>query len=41
MRIARRQWIIPNGGHIPVFGKYATIFQDKALTFLQGDREKS
>ncbi len=34
-------WIIPNGGHIPVFGKAAAIFQDKALAFLQGGWEKS
>ncbi|MCI0691799.1 alpha/beta hydrolase [candidate division KSB1 bacterium] len=34
-------WIVPNGGHIPVFGKSAGLFQDKALAFLQGEWEKS
>jgi pimeloyl-ACP methyl ester carboxylesterase len=34
-------WIVPNGGHIPVFGKRASIFQDKALAFLRGEWEKS
>ncbi len=34
-------WIIPNGGHIPIFGKRAGIFQDKALAFLRGEFEKS
>lgn len=33
-------WIVPNGGHIPIFGKSAGIFQDKALAFLQGKWEK-
>jgi pimeloyl-ACP methyl ester carboxylesterase len=34
-------WIVPNGGHIPIFGKSAGIFQDKALAFLRGEWEKS
>jgi pimeloyl-ACP methyl ester carboxylesterase len=29
-------WIIPKGGHIPIFGEHATQFQDVALAFLQG-----
>jgi pimeloyl-ACP methyl ester carboxylesterase len=33
-------WIIPNGGHIPIFGKRADVFQDQALAFLQGEWEK-
>lgn len=34
-------WIVPNGGHIPIFGKSAEIFLDKALAFLLGKWEKS
>jgi hypothetical protein len=27
-------WIIPNGGHIPILGAFAPVFQDEALAFL-------
>ncbi|HEU5282980.1 MAG TPA: alpha/beta hydrolase [Burkholderiales bacterium] len=27
-------WIIPNGGHIPILGALAPVFQDEALAFL-------
>jgi pimeloyl-ACP methyl ester carboxylesterase len=30
-------WIVPNGGHIPVFGPRAREFMDVALAFLHGD----
>jgi pimeloyl-ACP methyl ester carboxylesterase len=30
-------WIIPNGGHIPIFGAMASAFQDQALAFLGSD----
>lgn len=33
-------WIIPNGGHIPIFDERAAAFQDEALRFLRGDWEK-
>ena len=28
-------WIVPNGGHIPVFGRHLREFQDVTLAFLQ------
>ncbi len=28
-------WIVPNGGHIPIFGEHAEAFRDKAFAFLQ------
>jgi pimeloyl-ACP methyl ester carboxylesterase len=30
-------WIIPNGGHIPILGELAPVFQGEALAFLAGD----
>jgi pimeloyl-ACP methyl ester carboxylesterase len=30
-------WVIPNGGHGPVFGEAAPRFVDTALPFLRGD----
>ena len=33
-------WIIPNGGHVPVFGNNRETFTEKALEFLNGDWEK-
>lgn len=32
-------WIVPNGGHVPIFGKRASVFTQTALEFLLGDRE--
>jgi pimeloyl-ACP methyl ester carboxylesterase len=29
-------WVVPNGGHGPVFGPAAPLFVDIALTFLAG-----
>ena len=29
-------WVVPNGGHGPVFGSHAPLFVDTALTFLGG-----
>jgi pimeloyl-ACP methyl ester carboxylesterase len=31
-------WIIPNGGHVPIFGERINEFQDVVLPFLQGQR---
>jgi pimeloyl-ACP methyl ester carboxylesterase len=31
-------WIIPQGGHVPIFGEHAGEFQDAALQFLRGGR---
>ena len=33
-------WIVPGGGHIPIFGEQAEDFSDKALTFLRGTLEE-
>jgi pimeloyl-ACP methyl ester carboxylesterase len=30
-------WIIPNGGHIPILGPLAPVFQDEALSFLASE----
>lgn len=30
-------WIVPNGGHLPIFGDDATLFTTRALPFLRGD----
>lgn len=30
-------WVVPNGGHGPVFGPHATRFADIAISFLRGD----
>ena len=30
-------WIVPNGGHGPIFGKMAAAFTDGALSFLRGE----
>lgn len=30
-------WVVPNGGHGPVFGRAAPLFVEIALTFLRGD----
>ncbi len=32
-------WIIPNDGHFPALGKNASLFQDRAMAFLQGEWE--
>jgi pimeloyl-ACP methyl ester carboxylesterase len=34
-------WIIPNGGHVPIFGKNEETFKEKAVAFLKGDWEKN
>jgi pimeloyl-ACP methyl ester carboxylesterase len=34
-------WIIPNGGHSPIFGEMAESFAGTALAFLNGDWERS
>jgi pimeloyl-ACP methyl ester carboxylesterase len=31
-------WIVPNGGHIPILGALAPVFQDEALAFLGTER---
>ncbi len=33
-------WIIPNGGHVPIFGENEATFTEKASTFLKGEWEK-
>jgi pimeloyl-ACP methyl ester carboxylesterase len=33
-------WIVPNGGHGPIFGQMAALFADTALIFLRGDDRK-
>lgn len=33
-------WIVPNGGHIPIFGRWALQFQEVALEFLEGRWEE-
>jgi pimeloyl-ACP methyl ester carboxylesterase len=30
-------WIVPDGGHVPIFGARARQFQDEALAFLRAD----
>jgi pimeloyl-ACP methyl ester carboxylesterase len=30
-------WVVPNGGHCPVFGADAPRFRETALAFLRGD----
>jgi pimeloyl-ACP methyl ester carboxylesterase len=30
-------WIIPNGGHVPIYGKNRDTFTEKALEFLSGE----
>lgn len=30
-------WIIPNGGHVPIFGENQAAFTDKASAFLAGE----
>jgi pimeloyl-ACP methyl ester carboxylesterase len=32
-------WIIPNGGHLPVLGELAPVFQEEALAFLGSERK--
>jgi hypothetical protein len=27
-------WVVPNGGHGPIFGERAALFRSEALTFL-------
>ena len=34
-------WVVPNGGHGPVFGDAAPRFAETALTFLRGDWTRS
>ncbi|HEX2245559.1 MAG TPA: alpha/beta hydrolase, partial [Gammaproteobacteria bacterium] len=33
-------WIIPNGGHIPIFDEEAEAFRDRVLAFLSGQWEQ-
>lgn len=33
-------WIIPNGGHVPIYGKNRDTFAEKTLAFLSGNWEK-
>lgn len=33
-------WIVPNGGHVPVFGRWTSSFAETALEFLGGSWEK-
>jgi pimeloyl-ACP methyl ester carboxylesterase len=33
-------WIVPNGGHVPIFDKLAPMFSQTALEFLSGSWEK-
>ncbi|MGH9759686.1 MAG: alpha/beta fold hydrolase, partial [Blastocatellia bacterium] len=30
-------WVVPNGGHGPIFGNFASSFVDTALAFLRAD----
>jgi pimeloyl-ACP methyl ester carboxylesterase len=30
-------WIVPNGGHGPIFGKQRALFEETALSFLRGE----
>ncbi len=34
-------WIIPNGSHVPIHGKWEPVFTQNALEFLGGEWEKS
>ena len=34
-------WVVPNGGHGPVFGEFAPAFSKTALSFLRGDWRQS
>lgn len=34
-------WIIPNGGHGPIFGDMASHFAENSLAFLRGDWERA
>lgn len=34
-------WIIPNGGHVPIFGDNQATFTEQALEFLKGEWEKN
>ena len=34
-------WIVPNGGHVPIYGDNEEIFTKKAMEFLNGDWEKN
>lgn len=34
-------WIVPNGGHVPIYGENEETFIEKALEFLNGDWEKN
>jgi pimeloyl-ACP methyl ester carboxylesterase len=34
-------WVVPNGGHGPVFGDHAPQFAATALAFLQGTQRSS
>jgi pimeloyl-ACP methyl ester carboxylesterase len=34
-------WIVPNGGHLPVYDKHKAAFVQTALEFLRGDWEAS
>jgi pimeloyl-ACP methyl ester carboxylesterase len=33
-------WVVPNGGHGPIFGDAAGRFAETAAAFLRGDRER-
>ena len=30
-------WVVPNGGHGPIFGKQGAPFEETALSFLRGE----
>ena len=32
-------WIVPTGGHIPIFGRHLREFQDVSLAFLQNAQD--
>lgn len=34
-------WIVPNGGHVPIYGENEETFTKKAMEFLSGDWEKN
>ena len=33
-------WIIPNGDHVPIYGRHARKFEEDAVDFLQGPKKK-
>lgn len=36
-----RLWVVPGGGHGPIFGPARTRFVETALAFLRGEKELS